>query len=370
VPAPEVTVSPAYVGLPNLQFDSTGKAVVQLTYTNQGLIAANDLTVNLPTNAGYIFQTPITALGTLAAGSSVVVPVTIIQVGSEAAQGLTADALKAAVTPKLTAMDGSSSSGNCGFSLSASFDYDCALNIIIPKVSVTFNLCPMSEPTDGATTGATNNSQQGEYVTNIPPSDTTFPLTTTDVGPDDQNGTDNNPQVFHNFPMLPSPVYGWLSGGPVQSPQQFVPAVCSVCEKAMLVDILSCAWSIGCSSLDGEWAPVLAILGDIVSCGAGWDSSDVKNSMGTCLSTILMDYNNFGWIGTAISCFMGLWDTVKNCFPKSDANSEASISLLMRVPLYRWRSPSSCRQRVIACSMDYSRTTKQNLDVDTSKSFR
>ncbi len=77
VPAPVVTVSPAYVDLRTLSYDASGNATVYFTITNHGLVNANSATF-IPQGAliGYNITAPIQNLGTLAPLSTEVVPVT------------------------------------------------------------------------------------------------------------------------------------------------------------------------------------------------------------------------------------------------------------------------------------------------------
>lgn len=77
VPAPVVTVTPGYVDLRKIRFDAQGKAVINYTITNHGLIAANGLKFNFDSHPEYRATPQIEELGTLAARSSVVIPVTI-----------------------------------------------------------------------------------------------------------------------------------------------------------------------------------------------------------------------------------------------------------------------------------------------------
>ena len=88
VPAPVVTVDPMYVDFNQLSYDATGKAVVNYTVTNHGLIAASSASLTLPASVGGYTVTPLlSALGTLPAQSSVVVPVVIQQGGATSTGG-------------------------------------------------------------------------------------------------------------------------------------------------------------------------------------------------------------------------------------------------------------------------------------------
>ena len=96
VPAPVVTVSPALVDLNKVQFDKNGQAVVYLTVTNHGLIAADDTRLNLPARPDYLLTTPVADLGKLAALTTIIVPVTVTNTAL-APMGVTAHAVQIAV---------------------------------------------------------------------------------------------------------------------------------------------------------------------------------------------------------------------------------------------------------------------------------
>jgi hypothetical protein len=85
VPAPEVTISPALLNLSTLTFDSNGQAVVDYTLTNNGLIAAQNVKFTFPNQPTYYMVPAISNLGSLAAESSVVIPVTIYAVNPNTA---------------------------------------------------------------------------------------------------------------------------------------------------------------------------------------------------------------------------------------------------------------------------------------------
>ena len=81
VPAPVVTAAPENLDLTKVAFDAGGKAVVNYTLTNHGLIAANNTSFNINSNAQYTITPALTSLGTIPAMSSVIVPVTIQRLG-------------------------------------------------------------------------------------------------------------------------------------------------------------------------------------------------------------------------------------------------------------------------------------------------
>ncbi len=133
VPAPVVTISPAQVDLPQLVFDQNGQAVIYFTVTNHGLIAANDVKLNLPVRSDYILTTPTPALGTLAALTTVLVPVTITDTAL-ASPTTKAKVLREAQswsvgTDGVTANN--TGNGGCSFAELA-FDYICG-GIPVPK---------------------------------------------------------------------------------------------------------------------------------------------------------------------------------------------------------------------------------------------
>ena len=82
VPAPVVTVSPATLNLATLNYDSSGKAVVNYTLTNVGLIAAQDVHFAFTSDAFFTVTTSLEKIGTIPALTSVVVPVTIVKIAA------------------------------------------------------------------------------------------------------------------------------------------------------------------------------------------------------------------------------------------------------------------------------------------------
>ena len=76
VPAPVIVVSPAFVDFRDLDF-SSGWAQVEFTLTNEGLISAQDVALDIPENAYYNIIPLVRTLGTLTAKSSVTIPVRI-----------------------------------------------------------------------------------------------------------------------------------------------------------------------------------------------------------------------------------------------------------------------------------------------------
>jgi hypothetical protein len=77
VPAPVLTVNPMVLDLKTLNFDEQGKATVYYTVSNKGLIALNNVRINLGSGNGFVVSSEISNLGTLKANQSVVIPVEI-----------------------------------------------------------------------------------------------------------------------------------------------------------------------------------------------------------------------------------------------------------------------------------------------------
>jgi RHS repeat-associated protein len=80
VPAPVVTIT-APSTIPTLEPGQSGS--FNVTITNHGLIAAQGVTLELPTDPEYIFTALTTDIGTLPAESSVVVPITVTMIAPQ-----------------------------------------------------------------------------------------------------------------------------------------------------------------------------------------------------------------------------------------------------------------------------------------------
>ena len=77
VPAPVVTLSPSHIDLSSLVFVD-GQASIELTLQNHGLIAAQNVSLNLPSHPIYNFVAPVTQIGVLSANSSLTIPVAVV----------------------------------------------------------------------------------------------------------------------------------------------------------------------------------------------------------------------------------------------------------------------------------------------------
>ena len=75
VPIPVITVNPPILDFSNLGYGQS--MVIDLTMTNQGLIAADNVTLDLPNPTGYVITPLVNSVPEIAADSSVQIPVTI-----------------------------------------------------------------------------------------------------------------------------------------------------------------------------------------------------------------------------------------------------------------------------------------------------
>ena len=77
VPAPVMTLEPLNLKLADLNYDSNGRAVVDYTVSNHGLIALFDCSFSIGSPDGYTCTPLITDLGVLPGNSSITVPVVV-----------------------------------------------------------------------------------------------------------------------------------------------------------------------------------------------------------------------------------------------------------------------------------------------------
>ncbi|MGC8991758.1 MAG: carboxypeptidase-like regulatory domain-containing protein, partial [Verrucomicrobiia bacterium] len=112
VPAPVITIDPPVLDLSDLKLVGQTRQV-NMTFRNHGLIAANHLRLVIDKHAYYSIEPLITDLGTLAAKSSLTIPVMLRRIGP--AQGL-----HAASKPQAPA------AAACAIAAVALYDYLCA----------------------------------------------------------------------------------------------------------------------------------------------------------------------------------------------------------------------------------------------------
>lgn len=77
VPIPVVVVSPTYVDVNALNFVN-GMATYDLTISNHGLIASEQVRLSLPTHPRYTFTPLISDIGTVPAGATLTIPITVV----------------------------------------------------------------------------------------------------------------------------------------------------------------------------------------------------------------------------------------------------------------------------------------------------
>ncbi len=88
VPAPVVTMEPALIDLRQLQFVN-GEASLELNIENHGLVAANDLVLELPRRPGYRFSTLVETIGVLPALTSLKIPLKVTDTSYRPSAGTT-----------------------------------------------------------------------------------------------------------------------------------------------------------------------------------------------------------------------------------------------------------------------------------------
>lgn len=91
VPAPVITMEPLSLNVSRLSFDASGKAVVNFTVTNHGLVAAENNRLEFGDLKDFALTPAVDNLGTIAANTSVVVPVTIQKKAAQSGAGSGAD---------------------------------------------------------------------------------------------------------------------------------------------------------------------------------------------------------------------------------------------------------------------------------------
>ncbi|TRT44375.1 MAG: tandem-95 repeat protein, partial [Microcystis aeruginosa Ma_QC_C_20070703_M131] len=114
-PIPTVTIDPPLIDLINLQV--VGQMMqVDMTVTNHGLIAANDVRLNFGEHPFYKIEPLIENIGTLGAKSSLTVPVRITRIA-----------------------DTSNGVVSCGIPASLTYDYSCGSNLVLKSTPIAIN---------------------------------------------------------------------------------------------------------------------------------------------------------------------------------------------------------------------------------------
>ncbi|NCR27335.1 MAG: hypothetical protein GPJ25_13450, partial [Microcystis aeruginosa LE13-04] len=114
-PIPTVTIDPPLIDLINLQV--VGQMMqVDMTVTNHGLIAANDVRLNFGEHPFYKIEPLIENIGTLGAKSSMTVPLRITRIA-----------------------DTSNGVVSCGIPASLTYDYSCGSNLVLKSTPIAIN---------------------------------------------------------------------------------------------------------------------------------------------------------------------------------------------------------------------------------------
>jgi len=135
VPIPVLTADPVYFDLSNWSGSATQ---VNITLSNHGLLAAQNVQLALPTFAGVDFSSLISQIGTLPAQSSITLPIVIRKTsGGVLASGGKVPGLRAKASP---------SGGSCYADASFSFDLVCGPQINTYNVPLRFDRLPGCSP--------------------------------------------------------------------------------------------------------------------------------------------------------------------------------------------------------------------------------
>ena len=134
VPVPTIVIEPGYLDLADIT--TVGQVVqVDMKVTNHGLIAANDVALNIGTHPFYKIEPLINNIDTLEANSSLTVPVRITRIADFST--LTSSSLSELQTAAAPSVP-------CSISLGILYDYECAgqkikLAVPIPVINVAGN---------------------------------------------------------------------------------------------------------------------------------------------------------------------------------------------------------------------------------------
>ena len=193
VPAPVVTITaPSSIPTPELG----QSASFNVTITNHGLIAAQDVTLDLPTDPEYTFSALSTNIGTLPAESSVVVPITVTN-GS--------------ARPQTFSDDGSTVTAEVEVSSPVQFDTAATVDVVYSNTGNVAIPAPLLELT------ATQGTNQGAFLS-LNPADAGLAYNS-DTTPTGFNqavqflASGANPGVLEPGEIETIPVYygGWLA---------------------------------------------------------------------------------------------------------------------------------------------------------------
>ena len=166
VPAPVITVEPTILDLSKLQYDADGKATVNYTITNNGLIDANGTTIRFGTHPDYQMAPLNENIGVVPAMSSMIVPVTV----QKLTPGTLALLSKAEGSTALGAT--SSSPSDCGLTGDVGYFYVCFSNQWrrVDVYAITGDCPPIETPNIRRPFEPGKPSEPGKPIISEPPS--------------------------------------------------------------------------------------------------------------------------------------------------------------------------------------------------------
>ncbi|MFM6345920.1 MAG: hypothetical protein ACKPFK_12330, partial [Dolichospermum sp.] len=128
VPIPVVTIDPPLIDLKDLQ--AVGQVTqINMTVTNHGLIAANDVKLNFGSHPFYKIEPLINNFDGLAAKSSLTIPVRITRIADFDTLPNSAGELSTLATPSVP----------CSISGSLGWSYPCGGNDVQKSTTIAFN---------------------------------------------------------------------------------------------------------------------------------------------------------------------------------------------------------------------------------------
>ncbi|MEM9063562.1 MAG: calcium-binding protein, partial [Pseudomonadota bacterium] len=133
VPAPVVVIDPPAIDV--LSLDQVGEEMtVNMTITNEGLIAANNIALNFGTHPLYTVEPLIDSLSVLSAKSSITIPVKVTKTGNLSGASIDGDGKAAA------AIAAGGGDVPCNFSGQLRWDYECGDTVTKSTVIIFYNV--------------------------------------------------------------------------------------------------------------------------------------------------------------------------------------------------------------------------------------
>ncbi|MEM7212550.1 MAG: Ig-like domain-containing protein, partial [Pseudomonadota bacterium] len=141
VPAPVVVIDPPAIDV--LSLDQVGEEMtVNMTITNEGLIAANNVGLNFGTHPLYTIEPLIDSLSVLSAKSSITIPVKVTKVGSLDAASVEGDPKSAGAALEGPGGTIAATGGDvpCNFSGQLRWEYECGDTVSKSTVIIFYNV--------------------------------------------------------------------------------------------------------------------------------------------------------------------------------------------------------------------------------------